>query len=85
QDDLKFLEIENRVVGVTFSEFGRRIKSNASTGTDHGSAAPLFVFGKQVIGNVLGDTPSFGASVTVNDNIPFQYDFRSIYATLLSN
>ncbi|MFZ8310598.1 hypothetical protein ACO1LC_14190, partial [Staphylococcus aureus] len=56
-----------------------------STGTDHGSAAPLFVFGKQVIGNVLGDTPSFGASVTVNDNIPFQYDFRSIYATLLSN
>ena len=85
QDDLKFLGIEDRVVGVTFSEFGRRIKSNASTGTDHGSAAPLFVFGKQVMGNVLGDTPSFGAGVTVNDNIPFQYDFRSIYATLLSN
>jgi uncharacterized protein (DUF1501 family) len=85
QDDLKFLEIEDRVVGVTFSEFGRRIKSNASTGTDHGSAAPLFVFGKHVMGNVLGETPSFGASVAVNDNIPFQYDFRSIYSTLLAN
>jgi uncharacterized protein (DUF1501 family) len=85
QDDLQFLAIEDRVVGVTFSEFGRRIKSNASTGTDHGSAAPLFVFGKHVMGNVLGDTPSFGASVAVNENIPFQYDFRSIYATLLAN
>src|SRR6478736_7240183 len=46
QDDLKFLGIEERVVGMTFSEFGRRIKSNGSEGTDHGSAAPLFVFGK---------------------------------------
>lgn len=85
QDDLKFLEIEDRVVGMTFSEFGRRIKSNASVGTDHGSAAPMFVFGKKVAGGVLGDTPVIGASVTVNDNLPFQYDFRSVYATLMSN
>ncbi|MEI8059789.1 MAG: DUF1501 domain-containing protein, partial [Ferruginibacter sp.] len=40
QDDLKFLAIEERVVGMTFSEFGRRIKSNSSVGTDHGAAAP---------------------------------------------
>lgn len=85
QDDLKFLGVEERVVGVTFSEFGRRIKSNGSSGTDHGAAAPLFVFGKNVMGGVTGNTPNFGTSVTFNDNIPFQYDFRSIYATLLAN
>ena len=85
QDDLKFLSIDDRVVGMTFSEFGRRIKSNGSTGTDHGSAAPLFVFGKNVLGGVTGDTPIIPANTTVNDNIPFQYDFRSVYSTILSN
>ncbi len=85
QDDLKFLGVDDRVVGMTFSEFGRRIKSNGSTGTDHGSAAPLFVFGKHVMGGVLGDTPVLPANATVSDNLPFQYDFRSIYSTILSN
>jgi uncharacterized protein (DUF1501 family) len=83
QDDLIFLQIEDRVVGMTFSEFGRRIKSNSSVGTDHGAASPLFVFGKPVQGGVLGDNPAIPAAATVNDNIPMQYDFRSIYATLL--
>ena len=85
QDDLKFLGTEDRVVGMTFSEFGRRILSNGSTGTDHGSAAPLFVFGKNVLGGVLGDTPVIPVKTTVSDNLPFQYDFRSVYATILSN
>jgi uncharacterized protein (DUF1501 family) len=85
QDDLKFLGVEERVMGMTFSEFGRRIKSNASGGTDHGAAAPLFVFGKQVISGVVGNTPIIPSSANVNDNLPFQYDFRSIYATLLEN
>ena len=83
QDDLAFLQIENRVVGMTFSEFGRRIKSNSSIGTDHGAAAPLFIFGSQVDGGLLGDNPNIPASVTVNDNIPMQYDFRSVYGTIL--
>ncbi len=83
QDDLKFLEIEDRVVGMTFSEFGRRVKSNSSVGTDHGSAAPLFVFGKPVDGGVLGDNPTIQPVATVNDNVPMQYDFRSIYSTIL--
>ena len=83
QDDLIYLEIEDRVVGMTFSEFGRRIKSNSSVGTDHGAASPLFVFGKPVQGGVLGDNPAIPATATVNDNVPMQYDFRSIYATLL--
>ena len=85
QDDLKFLKIDDRVIGMTFSEFGRRIKSNASGGTDHGAAAPMFVFGKNVLSGVLGDTPAIASSVSVNDNLPYQYDFRSIYASLLSS
>jgi uncharacterized protein (DUF1501 family) len=85
QDDLKVLGAENRVMGVTFSEFGRRIKSNGSLGTDHGAAAPLFVFGKNAIGGVTGDTPPLPTSATVNDNIAFQYDFRSIYASILGD
>jgi uncharacterized protein (DUF1501 family) len=83
QDDLKKLGIEDRVVGMTFSEFGRRVKSNNSVGTDHGAAAPMFVFGKPVMGGVLGDNPTIQAVATVNDNVPMQYDFRSIYSTLL--
>ena len=83
QDDLIYLGIEDRVVGMTFSEFGRRIKSNSSVGTDHGAAAPMFVFGKPVQGGVLGDNPTIQPVATVNDNVPMQYDFRSVYATIL--
>lgn len=83
QDDLKYLGVEDRVVGMTYSEFGRRIKSNASGGTDHGAAAPMFIFGKNVIQGVLGTNPAIPAAATVNDNVPFQYDFRSVYASIL--
>ncbi|MFZ4768762.1 MAG: DUF1501 domain-containing protein [Ferruginibacter sp.] len=83
QDDLNFLQIEDRVVGMTFSEFGRRIKSNSSGGTDHGAAAPLFIFGKKANTTVLGTTPNLPVTATVNDNIAMQYDFRSVYASLL--
>lgn len=85
QDDLAFLGIEERVVGMTFSEFGRRIKSNSSVGTDHGAAAPMFLFGKKVIPKLWGDNPTIPANATVNDNIPMQYDFRSVYASLLED
>lgn len=83
QDDLKFLGVEDRVVGMTYSEFGRRIKSNSSVGTDHGAAAPMFVFGSQVEPGMLGVNPAIPANTTVNDNVPMQYDFRSVYATFL--
>lgn len=83
-NDLKLLKIEDRVMGMTFSEFGRRIKSNASNGTDHGAAAPLFVFGKNAISGVTGNTPIIPSTATVNDNVPYQYDFRSIYTNLLN-
>lgn len=85
QNDLIGLGIEDRVMGMTFSEFGRRVKSNASVGTDHGAAAPLFLFGKKVNPGILGVNPTIPAAATVNDNVPMQYDFRSIYASVLQD
>jgi uncharacterized protein (DUF1501 family) len=82
-DDCTFLGIQDRVIGMTFSEFGRRIKSNSSLGTDHGAAAPLFLFGNKVIPGITGTNPAIPTNATVNDNIPFQYDFRSVYASIL--
>lgn len=83
QDDLQFLGVQDRVIGMTYSEFGRRIKSNSSVGTDHGAAAPMFLFGSKIEQGVLGDNPAIPANASVNDNIPMQYDFRSVYATIL--
>jgi len=82
-DDLKFLGVSRRVMGMTFSEFGRRIKSNSSLGTDHGAAAPVILFGDYVNASVLGDNPTIPANASVNDNVPMQYDFRSIYSSIL--
>lgn len=83
QDDCQFLQIQDRVIGMTYSEFGRRIKSNSSDGTDHGAAAPMFLFGSKIEAGVLGDNPAIPTNVTVNDNVPMQYDFRSVYSTIL--
>jgi uncharacterized protein (DUF1501 family) len=85
QSDMVGLEIEDRVIGMTYSEFGRRIVSNGSGGTDHGSAAPLFLFGKNVRGGVFGNNPTIPANANVNDNVPYQYDFRTVYSTILQN
>ena len=84
-DDLKGLGVDDRVVGMTFSEFGRRIKSNSSVGTDHGAAAPVILFGTNVSPAVWGNNPAIPTNATVNDNVPMQYDFRNIYASLLEN
>jgi uncharacterized protein (DUF1501 family) len=86
QNDLLFLGVDQRVIGMTFSEFGRRVQSNASLGTDHGTAAPVFVFGKGVNGGVpngiLGSNPSL--TDLTSSNLKMQYDFRSIYASILN-
>jgi uncharacterized protein (DUF1501 family) len=82
-DDLKGLGVDERVIGFTFSEFGRRIKSNSSLGTDHGAAAPVFVFGKNVRSGIFGTNPAIPTGAGGNDNVPYQYDFRSIYASIL--
>jgi uncharacterized protein (DUF1501 family) len=85
QTDLTQMGLEDRVVGMTFSEFGRRIMSNGSTGTDHGVAAPMFVFGKKIAGRVIGSNPAIptGTNLTVNSQVPIQYDFKSVYQSIL--
>ncbi len=83
QDDLKLLGLSDRVVGMTFSEFGRRIQSNASGGTDHGAAAPMIVFGEAVQPGIIGNNANIPTTTTVNDNVPMQFDFRQVYASVL--
>jgi len=85
QDDLKALEIEDRVAGMTYSEFGRRIRSNFSNGTDHGTAAPLIVFGSCVLPGIIGDNPEISVDVDDNEGVPMQYDFRSVYGSILTD
>ncbi len=85
QDDLQLLGLEDRVLGMTFSEFGRRIVDNASLGTDHGSALPMFLFGTKVIPGMLGTDPEIPADSTIQTNLAMQYDFRSVYASILKD
>jgi len=82
-DDLKLLGIDNRVMGLTFSEFGRRIRSNQSGGTDHGDAGPMFLFGNCVQPGVLGQSPEIDTQVSQSTGVPYQYDFRDVYGSLL--
>ncbi|MEP7197034.1 MAG: DUF1501 domain-containing protein [Saprospiraceae bacterium] len=84
-DDMKLQGYEDRIAGMTFSEFGRRVVSNGSVGTDHGAAQPMFVFGKKIVPGVLGVNPTIDPASTVNSNIAMQYDFRSVYASFLKD
>jgi uncharacterized protein (DUF1501 family) len=85
QDDLKLLNIENKVIGMTYSEFGRRIRSNAGLGTDHGAAAPLFLFGTCAKNQIFGDAPEIDTQVDDQEGVQMQYDFRNIYSTILTD
>ncbi len=82
QDDLEGLSVDDRVMGMTFSEFGRRVVSNASGGTDHGTAAPLFLFGTNVNGGIIGDNPVIPSDATYWYNMDMEIDFRQVYGTL---
>lgn len=97
QDDLRQLGLEDRVLTMTFSEFGRRVSSNGSYGTDHGKAAPMFVFGKGVNAGVFGSNPDISpeAMNRARFNIPFELgnssggvdrigtDYRSVFKAAL--
>ncbi len=84
QKDLEAAGLADKVVIMTFSEFGRRVQENASLGTDHGSAAPIFVIGKNVKGGIIGANANL-SSLDSNGDIKFVYDYRQIYATLLKD
>lgn len=71
----------DRVLLLTFSEFGRRVAQNASGGTDHGAAAPLFLFGGALKGGLLGKHPSL--SKLHRGDLVHHTDFRQVYATIL--
>jgi uncharacterized protein (DUF1501 family) len=73
----------DRTTVLMFSEFGRRVKENASLGTDHGAAAPLFLAGGGLRkAGVVGKHPSL-ADLDREGDLKFHTDFRSIYAAIL--
>ncbi|WP_080055721.1 DUF1501 domain-containing protein [Spirosoma aerolatum] len=87
QQDLKLQGTEDKVVGMTFSEFGRRANSNNSRGTDHGVAAPMFVFGSNLKHRTFGQNPDLAnlTGQTGNKDITMQIDFRRVYTDILND
>ena len=81
--DIKAHGWSQNVAMMTWSEFGRRVKENGSGGTDHGTAAPLFVIGDGVQGGVVGEHPSL-TQLDANGDLVFGIDFRAVYNTVLS-
>jgi uncharacterized protein (DUF1501 family) len=73
----------DRVLLMTFSEFGRRVAENANGGTDHGAAAPMFVVGKKVKAGLRGRYPSLAPEDLFEGDLRFNVDFRSVYAAVL--
>lgn len=81
--DLKVMGLDDRVLVLAFSEFGRRVNENGSAGTDHGTAGPVFFAGNHVNSGLIGTTPDL--SDLDGDDLKMQFDFRSVYATVLQN
>ncbi|MDB5093980.1 MAG: putative Twin-arginine translocation pathway signal [Candidatus Eremiobacteraeota bacterium] len=79
--DLSAHGLDRKVMTMTFSEFGRRVAQNASNGTDHGTAMPLFVIGGGVKGGIYGEHPSL--TDLDRGDLKFSTDFRSVYATVI--
>ncbi len=82
-DDIVKMGREDTVAGMTFSEFGRRIMSNASYGTDHGSAQAIMLFGKNMKQGIVGKNPVIPQNLTVDNNLEVEFDFKSVYSTVL--
>jgi uncharacterized protein (DUF1501 family) len=80
-EDLQAHAQLDRVVTLVFSEFGRRVDENASRGTDHGAAAPVFLMGSRVQSGVIGQHPSL--TDLGDGDLKFHTDFRAVYAALL--
>lgn len=83
QQDLKLLGIDDRVLGLAYSEFGRRIQSNGGNGTDHGDAGPMIVFGSKVNPGIIGVNPTIPEVVTSAQAVQMQFDFRQVYRNIL--
>ena len=86
-EDLASTGYDDKVLGMTISEFGRRPYENGSNGTDHGAASPTFLFGAGLNGNgFVGNHPEINASAWDNNNnlVP-STDFRDVYASVLTD
>jgi len=83
-EDLRGHTQDRRVLILTWSEFGRRVEENGSSGTDHGAASLLFVLGSRVRGGLFG-TPLSLTDLDPDGNLQFTTDFRSVYASILRN
>ena len=83
-DDLAGHGMSDRVLIATWSEFGRRPKENASAGTDHGTAAPVFLIGDTVKGGLYGKQPTL-AKLDAGGNLAYEVDFRSVYQEILQS
>ena len=83
QNDLLKLGLEDRVLTVTTSEFGRRAASNGSWGTDHGTAAPMLMFGSGVKAGITGINPDLYD--LDRNNIRMQYDYRQVFGTVVQD
>lgn len=81
QKEMEAIGKADKVVVLVFSEFGRRCFENASAGTDHGAAAPMFVIGSKVKGGVYGPMPDLND--LQDGDLKFKIDFRQVYATAL--
>ena len=84
-NDLKTQGTFNDTLIVTFSEFGRRVKQNAANGTDHGSASNVFIIGNQLKSQGFYNDLASLSDLDDNGDLKYSVDFRSIYATVLSN
>jgi uncharacterized protein (DUF1501 family) len=84
-DDLQALGVFDRVMIMTFSEFGRRVTENGSKGTDHGAAAPMFLVGPKMKSGLLGAEPSLAPADLLDGDIRYNTDFRSVYASILQS
>jgi uncharacterized protein (DUF1501 family) len=82
--DIQLHNLGNRVVVMTWSEFGRRVEDNASGGTDHGTAGPLFLLGSRIRGGLYGTPPSL-SNLDEDGNLRYNVDFRQVYASVLAN
>lgn len=82
--DIATVGREEDIMVMTFSEFGRRVGENGSFGTDHGTAAPLFILGKGVSGGLYGNTPDLN-DLDGAGNMKHEIDFRTVYATVLQD
>ena len=93
QKDLETAGNADKVIGMTFSEFGRRVNSNDSQGTDHGVAAPMFVFGNAVKTQIIGKNPDLTNGLLPEKpeswekgrDIKMQTDFRQVYSAVLKD